>query len=91
MLRQIFFDYTGRDSNEVRVLGQCAHVYHRNSIDRMNSQPTNATQARDRLYAQLARSLTRMSGAIAKTADLCELLQVDLDAMRRLGGLHAAQ
>jgi hypothetical protein len=32
-----------------------------------------------------------MSDAIAKTADLCELLQSDLDATQRLGGLHAAQ
>jgi len=55
------------------------------------SQPTNATQAKDRLYGQLARSLIRMSDAMAKTADLCELLQADLDATQRLGGLHAAQ
>lgn len=56
-----------------------------------HTQPTSATQAKDRLYGQLARSLGRMSGTIGKTADLLELLQVDLDAMKRLGGLHAAQ
>jgi hypothetical protein len=53
--------------------------------------PTNATQAKDRLYAQLASSLGRMSRAIAQTADLCEQLQVDLHAMRTFAGLDAAK
>jgi len=55
------------------------------------SQPTNATQAKDRLYAQLATSLKNMSRAVGLTADLFEQLQVDLDAMRTLAGIHAAQ
>jgi len=55
------------------------------------SQPTNATQAKDRLYAQLASSLGRMSRAIGRTADLCEQLQVDLHAMRTFAGLDAAK
>lgn len=55
------------------------------------SQPTNATQAKDRLYAQLAISLGRMSRAIGQTADLCEELQVDLQAMRTFAGLDAAK
>jgi hypothetical protein len=53
--------------------------------------PTNATQAKDRLYAQLANSLGRMSRAISQTADLCEQLQVDLHAMRTFAGLDAAK
>jgi len=55
------------------------------------SQPTNATQAKDRLYAQLSTSLKNMSRAVGQTADLFEQLQVDLDAMRTLAGIHAAQ
>ncbi|KII87446.1 hypothetical protein PLICRDRAFT_112626 [Plicaturopsis crispa FD-325 SS-3] len=54
-------------------------------------QPTSATQAKDRLYGQLSASLSRMSRAIGNTADLFEHLQSDLDAMRVLAGLHAAQ
>jgi len=53
--------------------------------------PTNATIAKDRLYAQLAASLGRMSRAVAKTGDLCEQLQVDLNAMRTFAGLDAAK
>jgi len=53
--------------------------------------PTNATQAKDRLYAQLASSLGRMSRAIGQTADLCEQLQIDLHAMRTFAGLDAAK
>ena len=53
--------------------------------------PTNATQTKERLYAQLALSLGRMSRAVSQTADLCEQLQVDLHAMRILGGLDAAK
>ncbi|KAJ7105796.1 hypothetical protein C8R46DRAFT_1366405 [Mycena filopes] len=53
--------------------------------------PTNATQAKDRLYSQLSSSLSRMSRAIGQTADLCEQLQVDLLAMRTFAGLDAAK
>jgi hypothetical protein len=53
--------------------------------------PTSATQAKDRLYGQISGNLTRMSHALSQTADLFEHLQVDLDAMRVLAGLHAAQ
>ncbi|TFK39386.1 hypothetical protein BDQ12DRAFT_681699 [Crucibulum laeve] len=56
-----------------------------------NQAPTNATQAKDRLYGQLASSLGRMSRAIGQTADLCEQLQVDLHAMRVFAGLDAAK
>ncbi|KAG1797732.1 uncharacterized protein HD556DRAFT_1354880 [Suillus plorans] len=51
----------------------------------------NATQAKDRLYSQLATSLKNMSRAVGQTADLFEQLQTDLDAMRVLAGTHAAQ
>ncbi|KAJ3007352.1 hypothetical protein NUW54_g3579 [Trametes sanguinea] len=57
----------------------------------MQSQPSNATQAKDRNYLQLGHSLARMSRAIAQTADLCELMKVNLDAMRVLSASHAAQ
>lgn len=57
----------------------------------MNAAPTSATQAKDRLYAQLAGSLGRMSRAVSQTADLCEQLQVDLHAMRTFAGLDAAK
>jgi hypothetical protein len=53
--------------------------------------PTSATQAKERLYTQLAGSLGRMSRAISHTADLCEQLQVDLQAMRAFSGLDAAK
>jgi len=56
-----------------------------------NAAPTNATQAKDRLYAQLASSLGRMSRAVGQTADLCEQLQVDLHAMRTFAALDAAK
>ena len=52
---------------------------------------TRAAQAKERQYAQLAASLTRLSYAVGQTADLFELLRVDVDAMRTLSGLHAAQ
>ncbi|KAG1741535.1 uncharacterized protein EDB91DRAFT_1052765 [Suillus paluster] len=51
----------------------------------------NATQAKDRLYGQLAANLKNMSRAVGQTADLFEQLQTDLDAMRVLAGTHAAQ
>ena len=63
--------------------------------DAMNStnalSPTSATQAKERLYSQLASSIGRMSRAISHTADLCEQLQVDLQAMRTFAGLDAAK
>ncbi|KAF9218382.1 hypothetical protein BS17DRAFT_679030, partial [Gyrodon lividus] len=52
---------------------------------------TGATQAKDRLYAQLAASLKNMLRVVGQTADLFEQLQNDLDAMRVLAGTHAAQ
>lgn len=55
------------------------------------SYPTNATQAKDKLYGQLATSFKNMSRAVGRTADLFEQLQADLDAMRVLAGTHAAQ
>lgn len=56
-----------------------------------SNNATSATQAKERLYTQLASSLGRMSRAISQTADLCEQLQVDLHAMRVLAGLDAAK
>lgn len=53
--------------------------------------PTNATQTKERLYAQLAMSLGRTSRAISQTADLCEQLQKDLHAMKVFAGLDAAK
>ncbi|KAF8972635.1 hypothetical protein BDZ97DRAFT_1913134 [Flammula alnicola] len=60
-------------------------------INSGNAVPTNATQTKERLYAQLAMSLGRTSRAISQTADLCEQLQVDLHAMRIFAGLDAAK
>ncbi|PCH44401.1 hypothetical protein WOLCODRAFT_26743 [Wolfiporia cocos MD-104 SS10] len=57
----------------------------------MQVQPTNATQAKDRHYMQLSHSLTRLSHVVGHTADLCELLKVNMDAMRTLAASHAAQ
>ncbi|KAK7445442.1 hypothetical protein VKT23_014861 [Stygiomarasmius scandens] len=53
--------------------------------------PTNATQAKDRLYSQLASSFGRMNRALSQTAGLCESLQVDLEAMRIFAGFDAAR
>ena len=53
--------------------------------------PASATQAKERLYSQLASSIGRMSRAISHTADLCEQLQVDLQAVRTFAGLDAAK
>ncbi|KIJ20770.1 hypothetical protein PAXINDRAFT_65999 [Paxillus involutus ATCC 200175] len=53
--------------------------------------PSGATQAKDRLYSQLAARLKNMSRVVGQTADLFEQLQNDLDAMRVLAGTHAAQ
>ncbi|TFK74901.1 hypothetical protein BDN72DRAFT_811613 [Pluteus cervinus] len=53
--------------------------------------PTSATQAKDRLYSQLAGSINRMARAVGRTADLCEQLQYDLHAMQMFAGLDAAK
>lgn len=55
------------------------------------SSTTSAVQTKEKLYAQLAASLGRMSRAVSQTADLCEMLQVDLHAMRTFAGLDAAK
>jgi hypothetical protein len=55
------------------------------------SQPTSSTQAKDRLYAQLATSFGRMTRAVSQTVDLCEQLQVDLHAMRMFAALDTAK
>ncbi|KAH9840114.1 uncharacterized protein C8Q71DRAFT_745860 [Rhodofomes roseus] len=57
----------------------------------MQAHTTNATQAKDRHYMQLSNSLARLSQAVGHTADLCELLKSNLDAMRTLASSHAAQ
>ncbi|KAJ3480402.1 hypothetical protein NLI96_g8376 [Meripilus lineatus] len=51
----------------------------------------NATQSKDRRYLELAQSLQRLSRAMGQTADLCEHLKVNLDAMKSLAANHAAQ
>ena len=66
-------------------------IVHYQAIMNLGTAPTNATQAKERLYFQLAGSLGRMSRAIGQTADLCEHLQVDLHAMRVFAGLDAAK
>ncbi|KAK7062571.1 hypothetical protein VNI00_000059 [Paramarasmius palmivorus] len=53
--------------------------------------PTSATQAKERLYSQLATSFKRMNRALIQTADLCEQVQFDLHAMRTFAGLDAAK
>ena len=62
----------------------------RNSIYPM-AIPINATLAKDRLYAQLAQSLGRMNRAVSTMADLCEQLQVDLQAMQTFAAVDAAK
>lgn len=58
----------------------------------MTSLPQNsAVYTKEKLYGQLAASLGRMSRALGQTADLCEMLQVDLHAMRTFAGLDAAK
>ncbi|KAI3600529.1 hypothetical protein WG66_001775 [Moniliophthora roreri] len=52
---------------------------------------TNATQAKERLYSQLATSFKRMNRALIQTADLCEQLQFDLHSVRTFAGLDAAR
>ncbi|KAG7093817.1 hypothetical protein E1B28_007458 [Marasmius oreades] len=53
--------------------------------------PTNATQAKERLYAQLATSFKRMNRTMSQNADLWEQMQVDLHSMRTFAGLDAAR
>jgi len=55
------------------------------------SQPTSSTQAKDRLYAQLATSFGRMTRAVGQTVDLCEQLQMDLHAMRMFAALDTSK
>jgi len=57
----------------------------------MSSLSTSAVHTKEKLYSQLAASLGRMSRAINQTADLCEMLQVDLHAMRTFAVLDAAK
>ncbi|EIN06154.1 hypothetical protein PUNSTDRAFT_54446 [Punctularia strigosozonata HHB-11173 SS5] len=57
----------------------------------MNSQAQPAGTAKNRHYSHLAKSLTRLSQEVARTADLCEQLQVDILASRTLSATHAAQ
>lgn len=57
----------------------------------MSTVPTNATQAKERLYTQLSASLSRLTKAMSQTADLCEQLQGDLHAMQTFAGLDAAK
>ncbi|KAI5894896.1 uncharacterized protein SCHCODRAFT_02571784 [Schizophyllum commune H4-8] len=52
---------------------------------------TNATAAKERLYSQLASSLARTTRNVQRTADLCELLQMDLHALRIFAALDAAK
>ncbi|KAJ7248643.1 hypothetical protein B0H12DRAFT_718900 [Mycena haematopus] len=62
-----------------------------NAFPHSGNAPTNATQAKERLYSQLSSSLSRMSRAIGQTADLCQQLEVDLHSMRTFAGLDAAK
>ncbi|KAK7042319.1 hypothetical protein R3P38DRAFT_312967 [Favolaschia claudopus] len=62
-----------------------------NAFTHSGNAPTNATQAKERLYSQLSGSLTRLTRAMARTTDLCEQLQLDLHAMRAFAGLDAAK
>ncbi|KAJ6505128.1 hypothetical protein C8R45DRAFT_544769 [Mycena sanguinolenta] len=62
-----------------------------NAFPHLGNAPTNATQAKERLYAQLAGFLSRMSRAISQTADLCQQLEADLHSMRTFAGLDAAK
>ncbi len=53
--------------------------------------PTSATLAKGRLCARLAHSLRRIIRALSTTADLCEQLQVDLQAMQTFAAVDAAK
>jgi len=60
---------------------------------KMNSQPhaKSASQAKERNYAHLSKSLARLSRAMGETAGLFEQLHLDLNALRTLAGIHSAQ
>ncbi|KAJ6481765.1 hypothetical protein C8R45DRAFT_311496 [Mycena sanguinolenta] len=62
-----------------------------NAFPHSGNAPTNATQAKERLYSQLAGSLGRMARAMGQTADLCQQLETDLHSMRTFAGLDAAK
>jgi hypothetical protein len=51
----------------------------------------SAIQKKERLYAQLATNFKQLKQNMARTTDLFEELQGDLDAMRTFAGIHAAQ
>ena len=51
----------------------------------------SAVQKKERLYAQLASNFKQLKQNMARTTDLFEELQGDLDAMRTFAGIHAAQ
>jgi hypothetical protein len=59
----------------------------------MNAHPhaKSASQAKERNYAHLSKSLARLSRAMGQTTGLFEQLHLDLDAMRTLAGIHSAQ
>ena len=75
------------------VLFDLNHHHRRPGATAMSqsSLPTNATQAKDRNYMQLGHCLARLSRAVGQTADLCEMLKVNLDSMKVLSATHAAQ
>lgn len=51
----------------------------------------NATQKKERLYGQLAQGFALLKQHSARTTDLMEDVQEDLDAIRTFSGMHAAQ
>ena len=51
----------------------------------------SVNQRKDRLYAQLSSTLVRLKHSAARTTDLMEALQADLDSMKTFAGIHAAQ
>ncbi|KZS94393.1 hypothetical protein SISNIDRAFT_484617 [Sistotremastrum niveocremeum HHB9708] len=51
----------------------------------------SATQAKDRQYALLAKRLNALSSAVNQSSELFADLSADLESMRTLAGLHAAQ
>lgn len=51
---------------------------------------STTSQAKDRQYAQLSKSVGRLSNALAQTAELFDELNSDLHAMRTLGATHAS-
>jgi hypothetical protein len=59
----------------------------------MNGHPQvkSASQAKERNYAHLSKSLARLSRAMGQTAGLFEQLHLDLNAVRTLAGIHSAQ